>query len=185
MFPPAAKQERAACDAPRVRGNVARIGGTGLGLAGVAAMVELHGGQVAMASKPGWGTTVVVRLPALAAVASPRSAPSASSALHALLLGVQHCGGPDRGPGHRAVCAQGDRRASRRDHQRGQRRGVGQHLHRHPPADATPRTGVGRGAAHGRSGPHLNPVCSPATRQRWARFDSCYTVPCGRNQGTG
>ncbi|NTU81888.1 MAG: PAS domain-containing protein [Chloroflexales bacterium] len=53
-------------------GNVSRIGGTGLGLASVAAIVEQHGGRVAVTSEPGIGTTVVVRLPA---PASPGSEP--------------------------------------------------------------------------------------------------------------
>jgi signal transduction histidine kinase len=44
--------------------NVAgRISGTGLGLAGVRQIVELHGGTIAIASEQGAGTTVTVRLP--------------------------------------------------------------------------------------------------------------------------
>jgi signal transduction histidine kinase len=44
--------------------NVAGVGGSGLGLASVAAVVAQHGGQVGLASAPGRGTTVTVRLPA-------------------------------------------------------------------------------------------------------------------------
>lgn len=48
-------------DPSRTRGT----GGSGLGLAIVKAIVERHGGSVAMASQPGTGTTVRVRLPAV------------------------------------------------------------------------------------------------------------------------
>jgi two-component system OmpR family sensor kinase len=46
-------------DASRSR----RSGGSGLGLSIVAAIVEAHGGTVALRSHPGHGTTVAVRLP--------------------------------------------------------------------------------------------------------------------------
>ncbi|WP_447973524.1 ATP-binding protein [Nitrospira sp. Kam-Ns4a] len=45
--------------------------GTGLGLATVKKIVEEHQGQISIASGPGQGTTVIIRLPA----AAPRSAP--------------------------------------------------------------------------------------------------------------
>ncbi|HEU4676041.1 MAG TPA: PAS domain-containing protein [Motilibacteraceae bacterium] len=43
-----------------------RPGGTGLGLAQVAALVEQHGGSVGIESEPGRGTTVTITLPAAA-----------------------------------------------------------------------------------------------------------------------
>jgi signal transduction histidine kinase len=42
---------------------VGRIRGTGLGLAGARQIVEQHGGTIAVASPPGAGTTVTLRLP--------------------------------------------------------------------------------------------------------------------------
>jgi phycocyanobilin:ferredoxin oxidoreductase len=42
---------------------VGRVGGTGVGLAGVRDIVEQHGGTVTLASQEGMGTTVSVRLP--------------------------------------------------------------------------------------------------------------------------
>lgn len=45
--------------------------GTGLGLATVKKIVEEHGGQISIASGPGQGTAVIIRLPA----AAPRTAP--------------------------------------------------------------------------------------------------------------
>ena len=41
--------------------------GTGLGMSIVKEIVELHGGQLLLASAPGVGTTATVRLPLLAA----------------------------------------------------------------------------------------------------------------------
>ena len=45
------------------RGRDARAGGSGIGLAVVASLVEAHGGKVAAASEPGHGTTFNIRLP--------------------------------------------------------------------------------------------------------------------------
>jgi signal transduction histidine kinase len=46
------------------RGSNARhIAGTGLGLSGARDIVEAHGGAISIASRPGGGTTVTVRLP--------------------------------------------------------------------------------------------------------------------------
>jgi PAS domain S-box-containing protein len=45
---------------------VGRVVGTGIGLAGVRDIVELHGGAVTLASREGVGTTVSVRLPLVA-----------------------------------------------------------------------------------------------------------------------
>ena len=47
----------------RGRGVSASVEGTGLGLAAVRQIVELHGGSVAAESQPGAGTTFIVRLP--------------------------------------------------------------------------------------------------------------------------
>jgi signal transduction histidine kinase len=53
-------------------GNVAgRIGGTGIGLAGVRALVESHGGSIAVNSQEGMGSTFTVRLPLEADGADP------------------------------------------------------------------------------------------------------------------
>jgi len=44
--------------------NVAgRVGGTGIGLAGVRTFVESHGGTVTVESEEGVGSTITVRLP--------------------------------------------------------------------------------------------------------------------------
>ncbi len=51
----------------RGRNVVGRIGGTGIGLAGVRQIVEPHGGMIAVQSQVGVGTTVTVRLPLVAA----------------------------------------------------------------------------------------------------------------------
>jgi signal transduction histidine kinase len=48
--------------------NVGTRPGTGLGLVVVRRSVEAHGGSVALASAPGEGTTVTVRLPAFRGV---------------------------------------------------------------------------------------------------------------------
>jgi len=48
--------------------------GTGLGLALVARLVELHGGNVVLESKPGQGSRFIVTLPRVAAVATVREA---------------------------------------------------------------------------------------------------------------
>jgi len=53
-------------------------GGYGLGLATVKRLVEAHGGEVAIASEEGLGTTVAVKLPREHAVAIPDSRPSAA-----------------------------------------------------------------------------------------------------------
>jgi signal transduction histidine kinase len=55
----------------RVDGARARAsGGSGLGLAIVLAIVEAHGGQVAVKSAPGEGTCVTIRLPRQPATAT-------------------------------------------------------------------------------------------------------------------
>jgi signal transduction histidine kinase len=51
----------------RRAGNVGRIAGTGLGLAGVKAIVEQHGGTIGLESQEGEGSTFTVRLPINAA----------------------------------------------------------------------------------------------------------------------
>jgi signal transduction histidine kinase len=43
---------------------VAKEGGIGLGLPISKALVELHGGKLEIASRPGQGTTMIVKLPA-------------------------------------------------------------------------------------------------------------------------
>ena len=74
-------------DLPRVferfhRGaNVAgRIGGTGIGLAAARQVIEQHGGQVAVTSREGAGTTVTVRLPLFAQEAAAGRDGAASAA---------------------------------------------------------------------------------------------------------
>jgi signal transduction histidine kinase len=51
-------------------------GGAGLGLSIVRSIVDMHGGRVEIASKPGSGTVVVVSLPRDVAVSSSAAAPS-------------------------------------------------------------------------------------------------------------
>ncbi len=58
----------AAEDLPHVferffRGKASGVGGSGIGLAVVAGLVRAHGGEVAVASEPGSGTTFTIRLP--------------------------------------------------------------------------------------------------------------------------
>ncbi|MDA8286389.1 MAG: ATP-binding protein [Actinomycetota bacterium] len=45
------------------RGKDTQVGGSGIGLAVVAGLVSAHGGEVAMASELGHGTTFTIRLP--------------------------------------------------------------------------------------------------------------------------
>jgi signal transduction histidine kinase len=59
---PAASQPRV-FDRFRRGDNVGRIAGIGLGLAGVRAIVEQHGGTIAVESREGEGSTFTVRLP--------------------------------------------------------------------------------------------------------------------------
>jgi signal transduction histidine kinase len=54
--------------------NVGPIAGTGLGLAGVKAIVEQHGGTIVLESQAGQGSTFTVRLP-VAGVGSPVPSP--------------------------------------------------------------------------------------------------------------
>ncbi len=57
-------------------GETQRVGGTGLGLAISKSLVELHGGAIAAVSEPGSGSTFYIRLPAIAAPATPDVNPS-------------------------------------------------------------------------------------------------------------
>jgi PAS domain S-box-containing protein len=56
-----------------------RYGGTGLGLPIVKSLVEAMGGEIAMDSTPGWGTTVRLKLPLPPAGAMGREAPASVS----------------------------------------------------------------------------------------------------------
>jgi PAS domain S-box-containing protein len=51
-------------------GNVARIAGTGIGLAGARLIVEQHGGRIELESREGWGTTFAIWLPLTVAARS-------------------------------------------------------------------------------------------------------------------
>jgi signal transduction histidine kinase len=55
-------------------GLTQHVGGTGLGLAISRSLVELHGGTISVASKPGEGSTFRVRLPVAAAITSETAA---------------------------------------------------------------------------------------------------------------
>ncbi len=46
--------------------------GTGMGMAVARSVVDLHGGRLSIASAPGHGTCIVVRLPIRASSESPR-----------------------------------------------------------------------------------------------------------------
>ncbi|MGN6562003.1 MAG: ATP-binding protein, partial [Thermomicrobiales bacterium] len=78
----------------RSRERRAGQGGLGLGLAIVRAIVEAHGGAVAIASTVGLGTTVTLQLP-LALRAS--NTPSSATSMATLPVSTRH---GDQQPGH-------------------------------------------------------------------------------------
>ena len=54
-------------------------GGTGLGLAIVQGIMLLHGGKVEVASQPGQGTRVTLRMPVFATIEDPRPQPGTNN----------------------------------------------------------------------------------------------------------
>jgi len=82
--------------------------GTGLGLPLAKNLIELHGGGFAIASKPGFGTTVTMTLPPKAAETEPfPCATSVDTRARAVVAtGLVMLGMPERNPGGDCPCDQ-------------------------------------------------------------------------------
>jgi signal transduction histidine kinase len=84
------------------RGKDTQVGGSGIGLAVVAGLVSAHGGEVAVASEPGHGTTFTIRLPKEVQTA-PRALAGRAPALPTANAAREHCHGVSASSAIRSV----------------------------------------------------------------------------------